>query len=236
VGPITLTARWWSEVSWRVETTSYWSLIAQVLPVLLLAIAVERRAFGEEKRPAHGSLAAFVFVIVVGSAAIAEILALLLLAFPCTGNDCGSSWPSELSDVAAYFTSVAVPAALVLLMTSGAIQSGLPFGGGLKSFQRVATWVFAGAVSLPFGGISVAALATGRLGAGLVAAAATAILGYRARVVEQVEDGEEHIDLELFGRRVLELGEADELDVVDGYEQPRDDLHPRDDPADRDRS
>src|SRR4051794_23683037 len=168
-GPVTLSVLWAARVPWRAETTSFWSLIAQVLPVLLLTIAVERVAFGEERRPAHGSLAAFIFVVVVGSAAVAELLALLLLAFPCTSNDCTTSWPTALADTATHFTSAAVPAALVLLVLSGAVQSGLPFGRGLKPFQRIATIVFAGAVSLPLSGLGVAAAISGRVAEAVVA-------------------------------------------------------------------
>jgi hypothetical protein len=206
-GPATLTVLWASDVAWRAATSGLWSLVAQVLPVLLLAIAVERHAFAKERRPAYGSLAAFIFVVVVGSAAIAELLALLLLAFPCTTNDCATNWPTALADTATFFMSAAIPGALTLLVLSGAIQSGLPFGGGITSFQRVATFLFAGAIALPLGSLGVAALATGRILAGVLAFLLSAALGSKARVTEQFDDGHEHIDLDLFGHTVLEVGD-----------------------------
>lgn len=217
-GPIVLAMLATEGVAWHAETRTFWSLIAQVLPVLLLAIAVEQVVFGEREQPADGSLGAFIFVIVVGSVTIAELLALLLLAFPRPEGGCIGARPSALTGAATLFTAAAIPATLVLLILFGAIRSGLPFGAGIQRFQRSATLIFAGALTLPLTGLGVAAVATGRVGAGIVAFLITAVLGSKASVRERDEEHGEHIDLDFFGRTLFEVG--DDADAGDGEPNP----------------
>lgn len=214
VGPAALTALWLFDETWRAETSSLWSLVAQVLPVLLLAIAVERRTFADNH--AHGSLAAVVYVVVVGAAAVAELIAFVLLAYPCDTNYCADVWPSTLADVGTYFAAAAVPSALMLLILSGAIQSGLPFSGGgfaRRRFQRLAAIVTGTAIALPITSVGLAAAAAGRLSVGVITVVLSALVGSRVRVREQRGSQHDLVSVELFGQTLaLRTDERDEAE------------------------
>jgi hypothetical protein len=208
-GPAILLGLWLLDVTWRADTAPFWSQTVQVIPVLLLAIAVERRAFPEPE--AGGSAAAAAFVLVVGTAAAAEIIGLVLLAFPCDASqsDCAAGWPRALTDVGTVCAAGAIPAGLVLLILTGAIQSGLSFGGSGKTRKRflaLARAALLGALTVPIGGVGVVAVAVGRVGEGLLAVALGALLGFGTRVSEGTDAaGRDRVVLDVLGRAHLRL-------------------------------
>jgi len=199
-GPITLGVLAAVGASWRAETTTFYAQVAQVLPVLVLALGVER-LFSRSRHERGGEGAAVaVFCLVVAATAVAEILALLMLAIPCDGSSCSSSWPAGLAGAATIASAAAIPAALALVIADAAIASGLHFRRHAAATLQVTTTV----VRIATASVAVGAVATVAGPAfgltGIVAAAVSGLLVGARTTTSQEEDDE--IAISVLGLRL----------------------------------
>jgi hypothetical protein len=95
----------------------FYALAAQVLPVLLLTVAVERRFFGPEMPGADTLSSILAFLLLIICAVIGEVTALLVTAFHEPG--------ATLQGYASITASSAIVGTLVLILWQTAVNSGV---------------------------------------------------------------------------------------------------------------
>ena len=131
----------------------YYSTAAQVLPVLLLAFAVEKSYFGREQTKASGVTAVLAFALVMLATVFGELFCLAVV---------GTSQPSgTLRAEATLWSATGVAGSLLLIVGQATIESGLPeFAADIADDQIKprGDWVLGGAVLAAFLVVGVAAV------------------------------------------------------------------------------
>lgn len=163
-----------------------------------------------------------VFVAVVVTAAAAEVLALILLAFPCDpGAPSCAAWPPGLTGPATLAAATAIPAAFALIVAHGAITSKLPWELPARAAGRIANIAVRAAVGamtfISSGGLLLALGARAGAVAGAVALSALSALFTRLKD----RNGGARLDIEVFGLGITLEGVEPSPEAGDGHTTDR---------------